>query len=412
MTNSLLAQPSGAARRESSGLLAQPGSAARPERESEPRTGLATVSVIVPCFNYGHLLEGCLASVLSQEGVDVRVLVIDDRSTDDSAAAAARLAEREERVELRLHTENMGLIATANEGLEWAPGEYVVLLSADDLLVPGSLRRASEVMARHPNVGMVYGKTLQAAEGRPFPEPSGRWRSTKVWSGADWVRIRCRSTYNCISSPEVVVRSSVQRAVGGYDPACHHSSDLNMWLRIAAVADIAYVRGVPQAIYRVHSDSMLRSAASTMVDLRERRIAFDSFFASRPGQPGPSVPLKADRIEADRRVNQLPGGGPERDHLETDRLRRMAARTLARQALWRASRAVDQGAADGVVRELAGFALDVYPDARRLREWRGLRLRQWIGAGRSLRFPPFIATGAAHRLRSHAIRMRWRLRGI
>ena len=336
--------------------------------------------MVVPCFNYGHLLEGCLASVLSQEGVEVRVLVIDDRSTDDSAEVAERLAARDERVELRLHQENRGLIATANEGLEWAPGEYVVLLSADDLLVPGSLRRATEVMARHPKVGMVYGKTLQAAEGRPLPEPSGRWRATKVWPGAEWVRIRCRSTYNCISSPEVVVRNSVQRAVGGYDPACHHSSDLNMWLRIAAVADVAYVRGVPQAVYRVHSDSMLRSAASTMVDLRERRRAFDSFFASRPGQFA--------------------------------RLRSMAARTLARQALWRASRAVDQGAADGVVQELAGFALDVYPDAHRLREWRGLRLRQWIGAGRSRGFLPFLATGAAHRLRSHAIRMRWRLRGI
>ncbi len=277
----------------------------------------------------------------------------------------------------------------------------MVLLSADDLLVPGSLRRATEVMVGHPNVGMVYGKTLQAAEGRPLPEPSGRWRATKVWSGAEWVRIRCRSTYNCISSPEVVVRNSVQRAVGGYDPACHHSSDLNMWLRIAAVADVAYVRGVPQAVYRVHSDSMLRSAASTMVDLRERRRAFDSFFASRPARPEPT-----DRPPADR-----PGANAGTDSPGTEQLRSAAARTLARQALWRASRAVDQGAADGVVQELTGFALDVYPDARRLREWRGLRLRQRIGAGRSRGFLPFLATGAAHRLRSHAIRMRWRLRG-
>jgi hypothetical protein len=364
--------------------------------------------VIVPCFNYGHLLEGCLASVLSQGGVEVRVLVIDDRSTDDSAEVAERLAARDVRVEFRAHRENRGLIATANEGLEWAPGEYVVLLSADDLLVPDSLRRATEVMAKHPNVGMVYGKTLQAAEGRPLPESSGRWRATKVWSGAEWVRIRCRSTYNCISSPEVVVRNSVQRAVGGYDPACHHSSDLNMWLRVAAVADVAYVRGVPQAVYRVHSDSMLRSAASTMVDLRERRRAFDSFFASRSTQSDPAGPPPADRLRADR----LGAGGLGAGPLETERLRSMTARTLARQALWRASRAVDQGAVDAGVQELTEFALDVYPEARRLREWRGLRLRQRIGAGRSRGFLPFLATGAAHRLRSHAIRMRWRLRGI
>jgi Glycosyl transferase family 2 len=398
VTQSLLARPTSAARGEST-----KGAADGPIGASRGAT-LPTVSVIVPCFNYGHLLEGCLASVLSQEGVEVRVLVIDDLSTDDSAELAARLAERDERIEFRAHRKNMGLIATANEGLEWAPGEYVVLLSADDLLVPGSLRRATDVMAKHPDVGMVYGKTLLADEGRPLPVPSGRWRSTKVWSGTKWVRIRCRSTYNCISSPEVVVRSSVQRAVGGYDPVCRHSSDLNMWLRIAAVADIAYIRGVPQAVYRVHSDSMLRSEASTMVDLRERRAAFDSFFAA------PDVRLGASERSRTDHAFPLRLDAPGR--LQTDRLRRMVARTLARQALWRASRAVDGAAGDEVVEELTGFALDVYPDARRLREWRGLRLRQWIGAGRSLRFPLFILTGAAHRLRSHTIRMRWRLRGI
>jgi hypothetical protein len=365
-----------------------------------------TVSVIVPCFNYGHLLEGCLESVLSQEGVDVRVLVIDDRSGDDSAAVARLLAARDDRVEIRAHTQNAGLIATANEGLEWASGQYVVLLSADDLLVPGCLRRATEVMTERPNVGMVYGKTIQAIEGRPVPPPCGRWRATKVWLGADWVRIRCRSTYNCISSPEVVVRNSVQRAVGGYDPACHHASDLNMWLRIAAVADIAYIRGVPQAIYRVHSDSMLRSNTSEIVDLRERRVAFDSFFAACPPQIGSAGRAGRPRLGA------LRSHPPRAGRLATRRLQRTVARTLARQALWRASRAVDRGEAEETAGELSAFALDVYPDARRLREWRGYRLRRWIGAGRSRGFLPFLATGAAHRLRSRAIYMRWRLKGI
>jgi hypothetical protein len=58
------------------------------------------------------------------------------------------------------------------------------------------------------------------------------------------------------------------------------------------------------------------------------------------------------------------------------------------------------------------FALDVYPAARRLREWRGLRLRRAIGEGRSRLFPPFILTGIAHRLSHHAARLRWRLTGV
>jgi GT2 family glycosyltransferase len=355
----------------------------RAEQASVTNTDTPTVSVIVPCFNYGHFLEGCVESVLTQEAVDVRLLVIDDLSTDDSADVARRLAERDSRIELREHRENLGLIATANEGLEWAQGEYVVLLSADDLLVPGSLQRAARVMAIHPNVGMVYGRPLMAREGKPVPKPTGRWRATDVWSGAQWIQRRCRSAQSCISSPEAVVRTSVQRAVGGYDAMCFHCSDVNMWLRIAAVSDIAYVRGIPQAIYRVHAGSMAHSKEGPLVDLRERRAAYDSFFARC------SATLE-----------------------RPERLRSMAGRALARQALWRASRAVDHGVEGDPVEELVAFAQDVYPDTRRLREWRGLRLRQRIGAGRSLAFAPFIATSAAHRLHLYAAQARWRLRGV
>ena len=346
-----------------------------------------SVSVIVPCYRYADVLEGCVSSILEQEGVDLRVLILDDCSPDDTPVVASRLAAADPRVEYRRNEVNLGLIGTANKGLEWADGDYVVLISADDVLVPGALARATTVMEANPKVGMVYGHAPYWHVGSPPPVLKGRWKGTQVWRGADWLRLRCRSGHNCISSPEVVVRTSVQRAVGGYDPVCTHSSDLNMWMRIAAVSDIARVRGIAQAIYRVNPKGMLRSAHSPIVDLRERRKAFDSFFAS-----------SAQRLE------------------NADALRAMAGRALARQALWRASRAYDRGLTEGPdalpVDELIAFALDVYPDARRLREWHGLQLRRRIGAGRSMLFLPFVATGAAHRVRGHVSQLRWRARGI
>src|ERR687887_420932 len=117
-----------------------------------------TVSVVIPCYRYGRFLPDCVRSVLDQEGVDVRVLIIDDASPDDSAQVALRLAAEDERVEVRVHEVNKGHIATYNEGLlEWADGDYSVLISADDLLTPGSLARATAVMEAHPSVGLVYG---------------------------------------------------------------------------------------------------------------------------------------------------------------------------------------------------------------------------------------------------------------
>ena len=123
---------------------------------------MTSVSVVIPCYKYGHFLEDAVTSVLDdQEGVDVRVLIIDDASPDDSADVARKIAARDPRVEVTVHTANKGNIATFNEGLlEWADGDYCVLMSADDRLTPGALRRARDLLDAHPSVGFVYGHSL------------------------------------------------------------------------------------------------------------------------------------------------------------------------------------------------------------------------------------------------------------
>src|SRR5262249_18685153 len=154
-------------------------------------------------------------AALDQEGVDVRVLIIDDASPDDSADVARRLAAQDERVEVRVHAENKGHIATYNEGLlEWADGKYSVLISADDMLAPGALARATAVLEANPDVGFVYGHSKYWVEGDPLPvartEPTGM----TVWKGLDWLRIMCGLGHSVVTSPEVVVRTSVQQAIG------------------------------------------------------------------------------------------------------------------------------------------------------------------------------------------------------
>lgn len=350
------------------------------------RSGLPTVAVIVPCYRYADVLEGCVNSILGQRGVETRVLIIDDLSPDHTPAVAQRLVARDSRVSYRRHEVNQGLIATANEGLEWAAenGDYTVLLSADDLLVPGCLERATRVMEANPDIGMVYGWALYAYKDRPLPRRYGRWLSTKTWAGTDWIRLRCQTGFNCISSPEVVVRTSVQTTAGHYDPACTHSSDLNMWLRIAAISDVAHLRGVAQAIYRVHSDSMSRSDPSLVLSLVERRIAFHEAFA----RIAPVLP-------------------------DAPALKRTADRALARQALWRASRIIDRNLTDAPdsVDDLVAFAEETYTGTRRLREWRGFTVRRRLGAGRSRWFLPFAATGVAHRVHGNFAQLRLRTLG-
>ncbi len=345
----------------------------------------STVDVVVPCYNYGHYLSACVRSVLSQRGVEVRVLIIDDCSSDGSAAKGRQLAAEDDRVAFRRHEINRGHIATYNEGLmEWSTGKYVVLLSADDLLAPGSLSRAAQIMDADESIGLVYGRAIYFEKDTELPGSSGdhRWRYTR-WPGSEWIERRCRHGNNVISSPEVVVRGTVQRAVGGYRAELPHAGDLEMWLRIAAVSNIAYVRRIPQAFYRVHAASMLRTKyRSTLADLQQRKAAFDSFFHSQ------------------RTV-------------EGARLQAMANRALAREALWRACRAYDRNQVkEAGATELVRFAIGTDAAARSLAEYFALCRRRRLGPLVCNRTQVFAMPALLRRTRIWFMRERWKRQGV
>ncbi|KIX78669.1 hypothetical protein SF23_05285 [Streptomyces sp. MBRL 10] len=75
----------------------------------------------------------------------------------------------------------------------------------------------------------------------------------------------------------MVVRTALQRKVGGYDPELPHAGDIEMWMRLAAHADVGYVRGADQAFYRVHGNNMSTTDfGGQLDDLRQRLVAFTS----------------------------------------------------------------------------------------------------------------------------------------
>ncbi len=236
----------------------------------------ATVTVVIPCYNYGRYLPALVADVLSQQRVDPRVIIVDDASTDDSAQVAADLAAADQRIRLIVHQSNMGHIATYNDGLSQITTEFAMLLSADDLIAPGALARAMDLMMVNPKVGMVYGYPKDFSDpeelgGGKIP-PFTTWT---IWGGHEWIRLACRRGRNFILSPEVVMRTAAIREIGGYNPRLPHSGDLEYWLRTAATWDVGRINGPTQAFYRVHGRNMhLTKFATMVVDLRHRLEAF------------------------------------------------------------------------------------------------------------------------------------------
>ncbi|SEM33783.1 glycosyltransferase family 2 protein [Streptacidiphilus jiangxiensis] len=348
---------------------------------------MSSVSVVIPCYKYGHYLEDCVRSVLDEQpGVDVRVLIIDDASPDDSAEAARKLAAQDDRIEVRVHERNRGHIATYNEGLlEWADGDYCALLSADDRLVPGALTRAAALLDAHPEAGFCYGRPIHFQHGRPLPAARTGTGGQVVYPGHWWLERRFREGTGCITSPEVVVRTSLQRRIGGYDPELPHAGDIEMWMRLAAHADVGYVSGADQAYYRVHGQNMSTTDfGGQLDDLRQRLVAYESALAKC-----------GDRLP------------------DADRLGEIVHRRLARHALRRAYRAYDRGRTDAVpVDELVDFARACTPDAEALPEFRALRLRRRIGTTAMPYLQPLVLSAVYERGREWLWWQSWKRRGL
>jgi len=363
---------------------------ARVTRPVSPTGPKPSVSVVVPCYNYGHYLPGCVASILEQPGVDVEVIVVDDASPDGSAAVVREVEAADPRVRAIYHERNKGHIATYTDGLSIVRGEYLLLLSADDMLVPGALGRATALMEANPSVGLVYGPTIDFTD----TAPPGRTVATTwtVWPGRDWLAGRCRTGRNPMMSPEAVMRTSVFEKTGGYRADLPHSSDFMMWLVAAQVSDIGYIGGADQAYYRVHKQSMSKTVNVGMVkDLVERMRAFDVAL---------DVPDASGGLE---------GGNRE--------LLALAHRALAREALEHAIQAHAHGVSDAVSASDADTAdafvdaaLRIYPDARALREWRILqRVR---GAGPGTRGASLRARELSRDLSNRVRWRRWRRTGV
>lgn len=235
-----------------------------------PLAARPRVSVVVPCYNYGAYLPAAVRSALDQEGVDVDVLIVDDASTDGSGAVAERLASADSRVDLLVHETNRGHIATYNDGLAKVSGDHVILLSADDMLVPGSLARASALLESDPRIGLVYGHAPAFTD--VVPEIDTHVRSWTVWEPGEWLAPRVRRAKNPIYTPSALMRATALADVGGYDTRLPHAADMLLWYQTAAEWGVGRVNNAAQALYRVHGSNMhLTEYAGMLRDLTEQR---------------------------------------------------------------------------------------------------------------------------------------------
>jgi glycosyltransferase involved in cell wall biosynthesis len=347
---------------------------------------LPRVDVIIPCYNYGRFLDQCVNSVLGQVGVDVRILVIDDASPDNTAEVAGALARENPRITVIRHSTNKGHITTYNEGIEWASADYMLLLSADDYLLPGALSRATDLMEAHPEVGLTFGNVIELTDNgtetpvgsiiNPTNSPDKR-----ILEGRELIELT-GAEGNQVVTCSAVVRTKLQKHLGGYREELPHAGDVEMWLRFAANASVGYIFAY-QGVYRRHNASMsgayyLRSYGrqiskknsrldtfkknGRLADLQQKKIAFDCF----------SEHCKDVMPQCEDLCHRLYLG-------------------LSESAVSHASAAFNDGEMEES-RQLSEFALALCPEIKSSSAWLKLTCKRWMGQRTWCAVRPALAT--------------------
>jgi glycosyltransferase involved in cell wall biosynthesis len=237
-----------------------------------------SVSVIIPAYKAAHTIGRAVESALAQSVPAAEIVVVDDGSPDDIAAALAPYGER-----VTLLRKANGRAASArNMGIERATGDFMAFLDADDYWEPEKLERQLAIFQRHPEVGLVAG--------RYFTQPPGSERTVELEvDGRSFdrvLRLRGKAVFRAATSVwtgTVIVRREVlgaERFVSGLEPA----EDRDLWVRLIAKTPI-YLTSQPLATAVLEAGSTSRSSVagdcSSMLKVVRRQRSLLGFFGTR-----------------------------------------------------------------------------------------------------------------------------------
>lgn len=201
----------------------------------EPTTPLPAVSVIIPTRNRSGQVVEAVASALSQEGVEVEVIIVDDGSVDDTPTVLAAIEDA--RVSVIRRDGDHGEPNARNAGAEAASHEWIAFLDDDDRWAATKLRtQLRALLASSGASWSITSARIVDVDGRMV-----RRRSTEriARAYAHGAGLRLFLTSNQVPGPgsTLLVRRSVFESIGRFDPAVPLFADWDLYIRLAADSD-------------------------------------------------------------------------------------------------------------------------------------------------------------------------------
>jgi glycosyltransferase involved in cell wall biosynthesis len=237
----------------------------------DPADIMATLTVFMPNFNHAAYLRQAIEAVLDQSRQPDEFLILDDCSTDQSAEIIESYARRYPVIRFLRRTTNQGAVASINELLAAAKGDYVYGAAADDYVLPGMIEHAMSAAECYPQAGIVFGRmTMVDTAGvklRDIPGPE--WPTSRYAEPTRFLDefLERHPPYASLSGATIYRRDRLAE-VGGFRSELGHWSDTFAIRAIALRYGAAYV---PQSLmaWRKTPDSLSKSAQQTFRKNRE-----------------------------------------------------------------------------------------------------------------------------------------------
>jgi cellulose synthase/poly-beta-1,6-N-acetylglucosamine synthase-like glycosyltransferase len=223
-----------------------------------------SIAVVLPNHNDAHHLSRAVRSVLDQSAGADELIIIDDKSTDDSVPLIRSLIAGRANACLIENPVNLGVYGAVDVGLDRSRSDWVLFLAANDFVLPGIFERARASIARTPQVGLWSALSWMVdEEGRPVrlhPSPIVALRD-RYLGPERCVRLAMRLG-NWFTGPTLMYRREALEEAGRFDPAYMGMSDLHTALVIASRHGAAY----SPAAYGVIRDHAGSYSGKTLAD--------------------------------------------------------------------------------------------------------------------------------------------------
>lgn len=210
------------------------------------------ISVVIPCYNSASFLPQALQSVRDQSRAVDEIIVVDDASTDDSAAVA-----RDAQVTCISLESNVGPGAARNHGIKASAGDLIAFLDADDYWMPTHVEDVAGLLERYPESAVAFSRIRRFGEEDLIAPP---YVPEGPPSNMFWRLIE----ENIVAQSSAVVRRDILVRNGCYSSALRYSEDYDLWLRLARRYPFVCTSDVT-ACYRVHPNQASRNVTEMVL---------------------------------------------------------------------------------------------------------------------------------------------------